>query len=224
MIWRRRVRRSAFSPGVSSTAGDLVLLVIVLVQDLEEHLQRGDFASASALGALGLVQQEGRQPFIGAALRFRAHLLNLLLLHHAHSDAGQIAHHRIDIAPDIADFGELGRLDLDERRAHQHRQPTRNFGLADACGTNHQDIFGQDFVAQLGRELLTAVAVAQGNRDGALSFGLSDDILIQLRHYLARRERLDRDDGLDSHGVSVPREASLNRILVGRAGLEPATR
>ena len=31
----------------------------------------------------------------------------------------EVAHHRLDVAPDVADLGELRRLDLDERRARE---------------------------------------------------------------------------------------------------------
>ena len=76
----------------------------------------------------------------------------------------QVAGDLLDVAADIADLGELGRLDLDERRVGELRQPAADLGLAAAGGADHQDVLGRDLVAQLGRELLAAPAVAQARR------------------------------------------------------------
>jgi len=46
------------------------------------------------------------------------------------ADLDQVAHDLLDVAADIADLGELGRLDLDERRVGQPRQPAADLGLA----------------------------------------------------------------------------------------------
>ena len=91
-----------------------------------------------------------------------------LLAHHVHRQLDQIADHRLDVAPDVADLGELRRLDLDERRLRESRQPPRDLGLADAGRADHQDVLRRDLLGQLGRQLLTSHAVAQRNRHGAL--------------------------------------------------------
>jgi hypothetical protein len=44
----------------------------------------------------------------------------------------QVADDLLNVAPDIADLGEFGGFDLDERRAGEFRQPPRDLGLADA--------------------------------------------------------------------------------------------
>jgi hypothetical protein len=46
----------------------------------------------------------------------------------------------VDVAADIADLGELGRLDLQERRLRQLGQPAGDLGLAAAGGADHQDV------------------------------------------------------------------------------------
>ena len=53
----------------------------------------------------------------------------------------------VDVAPDVADLGELRRLDLDERRVGEARQAPRDLGLAHAGRADHQDVLRRDFVA-----------------------------------------------------------------------------
>ncbi len=72
------------------------------------------------------------------------------------------------------------------------REPPRDLGLADAGGSDHQDVLGRDFVAQLGRDILPAPAVAQRDRDRALGVVLADDIAIELGDDLARRHHMRR--------------------------------
>ena len=101
---------------------------------------------------------------------------------------GQVADDRLDVAPDVADLGELRGLDLDERRLGELRQPARDLGLSDAGRADHDDVLGRDLVAQLLRHLLAAPAVAQRDRDRALGLALADDVAVELRDDLARRE------------------------------------
>ena len=97
----------------------------------------------------------------------------------------QIADDLIDVAADIADLGELGRFDLDEGRACELGEAARDLGLADAGRADHQDVLGQDLLAQLIVELLAAPAVAQRNGDGALGVALADDVAVELGNDLA---------------------------------------
>jgi hypothetical protein len=55
-------------------------------------------------------------------MRLGLDLAALLVLDQPDADLDEVAHDLFDIAPDIADLGELGRLDLEERRA---REPAR---------------------------------------------------------------------------------------------------
>ena len=73
----------------------------------------------------------------------------------------QVADDALDVAADIADLGELGGLDLEERRLGQPREAAGDLGLAAAGRADHQDVLGQHLVAQRVVELLAAPAVAQ---------------------------------------------------------------
>ena len=95
-------------------------------------------------------------------------------------DLDQVAHDLLDVAADVADLGELGRLDLEERRAGEPRQPARDFGLADAGRADHQDVLRQHLLAQLVVELEPPPAVAQRDRDRALGVVLADDEAVEL--------------------------------------------
>jgi hypothetical protein len=108
----------------------------------------------------------------------------------AHHDQGcldQVAHDLIDVAADVADLGELGRLDLEEGRTGQPRQAARDLGLADAGRADHQDILGRDLVAQVVRHALPAPAVAERHSDGALGVVLANDEAIEFRNDFAGR-------------------------------------
>ena len=104
-------------------------------------------------------------------------------------DLDEVADDLLDVAADIADLGELGRLDLEERRLGELRQPAGDLGLADAGRADHQDVLRQHLLAQLGGELLAAPAVAQRDGDGALGVVLADDEAVELGDDLARAER-----------------------------------
>jgi hypothetical protein len=119
----------------------------------------------------------------------------LLLDHERDAELGQIAHDRLDVAPDVADLGELRRLHLEERRLRELGEPARDLGLPDAGRPDHDDVLGRDLVAQLLGHLLAAPAVAQCDRDGALRVGLADDVAVELGHHLARREALQLAHG-----------------------------
>ena len=77
-----------------------------------------------------------RRPRSGDVL----HLVHLLHAHHLDRGVGQVADDRIDIAADVADLGELGRLDLDERRVGQpggarSRSCRRRSGRSSGCSS-----------------------------------------------------------------------------------------
>ena len=82
----------------------------------------------------------------------RAHLALLLLgAPCCDGELGEVADDRLDVAADVADLGELRRLDLDERRLRELREPARDLGLPDAGRPDHDDVLGRDLVAQLAR-------------------------------------------------------------------------
>ena len=96
----------------------------------------------------------------------------------ADRDLDQIADDRLDIAPDIADLGELGRLDLDERRIDELRDPPRDFGFADAGRVRPSGCFWVESRAGSHRVAMPAVPIAQRDRDGAFRVVLADDELL----------------------------------------------
>ena len=109
-----------------------------------------------------------------------AHLARLGFARLLDRDVDQIADDRVDVAADVAHLGELGRLDLDERRVGEPREPARDFGLADAGRPDHQDVLRRDLLPQRLGHLLPPPAVAQRDGDGALGGVLPDDVLVEL--------------------------------------------
>ena len=98
----------------------------------------------------------------------------------------QVAHDLVDVAANIADLGELGRLDLQEGRLGQARQPAGDLGLADAGGADHQDVLRRDLVADSFWRAATTPAIAQGHGHGPLGLGMADDKAVELGDDLAR--------------------------------------
>jgi hypothetical protein len=92
---------------------------------------------------------------------------------------GQIAADLFDIAPDIADLGELGRLDLHEGRIGQLGQTAADLGLAATRRPDHQDVLGAHLIAQIRREMLAPPTVAQCHGHGALGVLLANDMFVQ---------------------------------------------
>ena len=103
-------------------------------------------------------------------------------------DLDEVADDLFDVAADIADLGELGGFDLEERRAGELGQPPRDFGLADAGRADHQDVLRQHLFAQAGVELQPAPAVAQGDGDCALGVSLADDVAVEFGDDFAGRK------------------------------------
>jgi hypothetical protein len=106
---------------------------------------------------------------------FATHDANIVV----NGDADQVADHRLDISADIADFGELGGFDFDKGGAGQLGQAACDLGLANARGTDHQDVLRQDVVALGRRQLLASIAVSKGDCDGSLGGPLADDIVVE---------------------------------------------
>ena len=199
------------------------------------------FAGAELLAERLLGRGAGVRPdqriddaLLGGLLGADLDVLALSLAGQRDADLEQIAHDLLDVAADIADLGELGRLDLDERRAGEPRQPARDFGLADAGRADHQDVLRQHLLAQLVVELQAAPAVAQRDGDRALGVALADDEAVELGDDFAGREvghasRTIRSAG--PSGVSTmrsPLEAGLfvgpDRARVGGIGIDDDAR
>jgi hypothetical protein len=123
---------------------------------------------------------------IGGAV---AHLARLALARLLDRDFREIANDRVDVAADVTDLGELGRLDLDERRVGETRETARDLRLADSRRPDHQDVLRRDLLAQRLGHLLAPPAVSQRDRDRALRRRLPDDVLIELGNNLLRGHR-----------------------------------
>ena len=106
----------------------------------------------------------------------------------------------LDVATDVADLGEFGRLDLDERRLRESGQAPRDLGLAAAGRADGQDVLRQNLLAQALIQLLAPPAVAQRDRHRPLGRVLTDDEAIELGNDLARGQ-----GGHDGSMVSMDR-------------------
>ena len=170
---------------------DLLVVQLAFAQLLPEFLPRrrcfrvfrGD-GSARVLPVerarpAGLGKQHIEDAFLGRILGAAFHLAHGLLARLLDADLDQIAHDGIDVAADVADFGELGRLDLDERRVGEFGQAPRDLGLAHAGRPDHENVLRRDLLAQGFGHLLPAPAVPEGDGDRALGAILADDVLVQ---------------------------------------------
>ena len=136
------------------------------------------------------VQHPLFRDFAGLDLDF----LFFFFFDHVYREVREVADDRLDIPPDVAHFSEFGSFDLDKRRLRQFGEATRNFGLADAGGADHDDILRHDLLAQILGNLLAPPAVTQRDGDGALGFLLPDDIAVKLRNNLPRRHHRRRSE------------------------------
>src|SRR5712692_1058144 len=125
-------------------------------------------------------EEDVEHPLLGGVLGAAAHFFHRRLARVLDRDLGEVAHDRVDVASYIADLGELGRLDLDERRIGEPREAPRDLGLADAGGSDHEDVLGRDLLPQGLGHLLAAPSVPEGDRHGALGARLADDVLVEL--------------------------------------------
>ena len=164
--------------------GDLQLDFAIGELTFAKHLSKLLFRVGRGVGA----DERFENAFFGGKFGTRFDFLAQPLASHLDGDFQQVANDLLDIAPDIADFGELGRFDLDERRLGKLGKAPGDLGLAAACGPDHQDVLGQDFVAKLGWQLQTPPAVAQRDGDGPLGGVLADNVAVEFGDDFAGRE------------------------------------
>ena len=104
-------------------------------------------AEAQARLLAGIGAAEGiEHAVLGRHLGLGAHILAQALTRHVDGGFHQVARDLLDVAADIAHFGELGGLDLEEGRVGELGQATRDLGLAAAGRADHQDVLGQNFL------------------------------------------------------------------------------
>src|SRR5215471_2626537 len=138
-------------------------------------------------------QQNIEQAFFGIDFGLVGDILEFLGSDVVDRDLDQIADHRFHIAANIADFGKLRSFDFQERRIRQLCQAPGDFGFAHTGRADHDDVLGNDFFGQVGRKLLAAHAVAQGDRHGTLCVFLADNVLVELGDNFARSEFIQRE-------------------------------
>ena len=172
-----------------SRVRDLRLAVIVGRRAFEHHAASWRLRRARSWRR----KQKIQQALFGVEFGLVGDFFQLLLADHVDGDLDQVADHGLDVAAHVADFGELRGFHFQERRVRQLGQAAGDLGLAHAGGADHDDVLGNDFFRQLGRQLLAAHAVAQGDGDGALGVVLADDVLVELGDDLARSQFVERE-------------------------------
>ena len=125
-------------------------------------------------------------PVLGGFLRPGLHILAHLFAGLGDGNIHQIADNLIHIAADIAHFGKLCRLNLQERCFGQLGQPAADLGLAYTRGANHQDVLGIHLVPQIICQPRPPPAIAQGHSHSALGILLADNVAVQFRDDFTR--------------------------------------
>ncbi len=164
---------------------DLTFIEPALAKHLAELLTRR--ARIGIRGSFSLRSFTARRPqknvqyaLLGGVLGLMMNRVHGPLSAQLDRHIGQIANDRFDVPTDVADLGELGRFDLDERRVGESRQAPGDLGLADSRGPDHENVFRSDLVTHLGADLAATPAVSQRYRHCTLRGILPDDVLVQL--------------------------------------------
>ncbi len=135
-------------------------------------------------GATG--EEEVEELVFGGFAGFDLNGSGFFFFEHFDGEFGEVADHGLDIAADVADFGKLGGFDFEEGSLGEFGESSCDLGFTDAGGTDHQDIFGSDLVAEFGADLLSAPTVAECDGNGAFGGILSDDVAVEFADDLAR--------------------------------------
>ena len=155
-----------------------------------------EFAVAELLGVFGSGRGRGggghervQHALLGGVPGAGCNILAPTLAHETDGDLHQIPHDLLHVTPNIADFGELGRFDLDERRPRKAGQTAGDLGFANTRGADHQDVLRADLFAHGRGKLLTTPAVAKRDGNRALGVLLADNEAIEFGNGFAGRER-----------------------------------
>ncbi len=196
-------------------------------------LSRDRWRRRCCLGGLGRVdvlprrrggwrQEQVEQLLFDAVLGLVDDFLALGVAHQTDRGLDEVADQAFDVAADIADLGVLGGLGFHERRAHEHRQPPGDLGLAHARRADQHDVLGRDLLAQVVGKLAAPPPVAQRDGDSSLGIGLAHDVAIELSHNLPRRQLTFAVSGRAGTAVPPPSEFRLYKCRCPRRS--PATR
>ena len=206
--------------------------------------RRGRLSGLVDLAALGLldargwfvvgVEQRLEDARVGQLLGLALDLRDAVVVHLGDGLLEQVANDRLDVAPDVAHLGELGRLDFDERRCGEARDAARDLRLADTRRSDHEDVLGQHLAAQLVGQLLSPDPVAKRDRHRFLGVALTDDVLVEAAHHLDGPQLLSGDLVNDAEVLlvrrrrlvssAVLRRRDLRRVRSGRRLLESLVR
>ena len=148
-------------------------------------------AASQGLASQLLFGDQIGKPLLGQLAGLFPHIVHAFVVQIADGNLDQIAHDRLDIATDVPNLGELGRLDLDEWRIHHLRHAPGDLGLANTGGTDHQNVARMNLLAQLVRQQTTPVTIAQCDRHRPLGVVLPNDVQIELAHDLGRCQVFD---------------------------------
>ena len=99
----------------------------------------------------------------------------------------EIPDHGFAVSADITDLGELGGFHLNERGLGQLREAPRDFRLADAGRSDHDNVLGNHFVPEMIRQTLAAPTRAQRDSHHPLGIPLADNVSVELFDNLPRR-------------------------------------
>jgi hypothetical protein len=149
---------------------------------------------------------------LGRGLRLFADTLALGVAHQPDRFLDEVADDLVDVAADVADLGELGRLYFQKRRLGELRQPPADLGLAAARWPDHQDVLRGDFVAHRFGQLLPPPAVAKRNGDRALRLVLADDVAVERRDHRLGGEARDGVRRLDGDFDVHARVSSVSMV------------
>ena len=163
-------------------------------------------------------KQQIQQALFRVGLGLVGYLFEFFLPHHVNGDLHQVADHGFHIPADVAHFGELGGLHLQEGRVGQPGQPPRNLRFAHAGRPDHDDVLGHDLFGHLRRKLLSPDAVAQSDGHGSLGGLLSHHVLVQLHDDLARRHLVESRSLFEAVGkVDHHTSSERNPFIVRRS-------
>ena len=122
----------------------------------------------------------------GFFVRILAMAAALFFLHKADGFFGKVADHGLDVAADVADFGVLGRFDLDEGSAGEGRDAAGDLCLADTGRPDEENVLRAHLFRHFRREAAGTPAVSEGDGYRSLRIALPDDVLVQIFHDFSR--------------------------------------
>src|SRR5690606_4798365 len=151
---------------------DLLVVKLPVPELLAETVARG--------WTCGAAHKCLQHALLSVHVRARLNALAHLLAREPDGNLHEIAHDLLHVAADLAHFGKLGGLHLDEGGAGELGEPARNLSLAHAGRADHQNVLRHHLLAQSRLELLPAPAVAKRDSHRTLCLALAADVAVEL--------------------------------------------